>query len=286
MDLKQYLRILRNGLQGKVIPLDYPWKSESRFQQLHPISHKMQTGLEHNFQHFSRWKPRILNHLPFFKSIPLTPSPQPDAVYWQNNYLPGLDLVSLYTIVLETKPTRILEIGSGHSTAVMRKAIADGNLNTKITCIDPNPRRDLNALADEVIPLALEQIKDLDIFLQLKKGDLLFFDGSHLALAYTDVTLFFMEVIPLLARGVVIQIHDIYLPFDYPDDMAGRGYNEQYLLAQLLYFGWPEHIEILFPAYWMSRQLSFQQEMDTSLWSHLPSGIERHGGSFWFTLKD
>jgi hypothetical protein len=187
-------------------------------------------------------------------------------------------------MVREYKPVRIVEIGSGHSTAVMHKAIADGKLSTQITCIDPHPRRNLNRFNHERIPSALENLKSFEPFSRLAPGDILFFDGSHLSLPNSDVTVFFMEILPKLAPGVLIQIHDIYLPFDYPQEMVKRGYNEQYLLAQLLRYGWPGRIEVLFPAYWMSTQEVFKKEMAAGLWDHLPSLVESHGGSFWFKL--
>ncbi len=285
MDYRRYLKMVRNAIQGKVIPLDYVWRPQSRYHQMQPISQPLFDEFGEHRDQFNRYIPLLLSHLPAFRSIPTIGSDESNAVYWHNKYLPGLDLIFLYMMVKENKPARILEIGSGHSTAVMHKAIVDGNLSTQITCIDPHPRRSLNQLKHEGIPEALENLKSFEMFSRLTAGDILFFDGSHVALANSDVTVFFMEILPRLAPGVLIQIHDIYLPFDYPQDMVNRGYNEQYLLAQLLRFGWPGHIEVLFPAYWMSRQENFQKEMDSGLWDHLPSPIEKHGGSFWFTLN-
>jgi len=286
MGIKDYLKLFRNALNDRVIALDYPWQGKSRYQQLQPIDHFLQIALTQEYQQYAQLIPKLVLHLSIFQSISHRGNSDSAEVYWQNNYLPGLDLVVLYTLVRDIKPKRILEIGGGHSTAVMRKAIKDGLLNAKITCIDPKPRRQLNQLADQLIPQSLEKLSDFKPFSLLEQGDILFFDGSHLALPNSDVTVFFMEILPFLAPGVVVQIHDIYLPFDYPEDMVKRGYNEQYLLAQLLKYGWPDHIEILFPAYWMSRQETFQSKMNSSLWNLLPySGMERHGGSFWFKIK-
>jgi len=285
MGFKAFLKKARNTIQGKIILLDYPWKPVSRYQQNLPINQHIQSNLEQNFDNYKRYIPSVLTYLDTFKSIPVALPGESHSVYWKNNYLPGLDLVFLYTLVREQKPAKIIEIGSGHSTAVMRRAIQDGQLSTQITCIDPQPRRKLSQLADVVLPMALENLTGFQIFNQLKPGDILFFDGSHLALPNSDVTVFFMEILPRLAPGVFIQIHDIYLPFDYPEDMVSRGYNEQYVLAQLLQFGWPGKMEVLFPAYWMSRQEIFQNEMDAGLWQYLPAQIEKHGGSFWFTIN-
>jgi len=285
MDFRNYLKIARNAIQGKVLTLDYKWKPDSRELESQVLNQKLHAGLLQNLDYFNRFIPPMLSYLPVFKSIPATRGVGLEDVYWQNDYLPGLDLVFLYTLVREYKPLNIVEIGSGHSTAVMRKAIGDGHLNTKVSCIDPQPRRKLKSLADEVIPFALEDLKTLELFSRLEPGDILFFDGSHISFPNSDVTVFFMEILPMLAPGVIVQIHDIYLPFDYPIEMALRGYNEQYLLAQLLRFGWPDKIEILFPAFWVSGQDSFLKKMTVGLWDHLPNEIEKHGGSFWFTLK-
>lgn len=280
------IKNIYKAARQQVLALDYPWKPKSRYQQNKPLNQNLNEVFDREFDQYLRWVSSFKMHLDFFKSISLKLSSENHNIYWQNDYLPGLDIILIYTLIQEFKPKNILEIGSGHSTAVMRKAIQDGQFSSSITCIDPNPRRTISAFADQVFYESLEDLKDIERFRLLNKNDILFFDGSHLSLANTDVTVFFMEVLPVLNPGVIVQIHDIYLPFDYPDDMVQRGYNEQYLLAQVLWYGWPEKIEVLFPAYWMSRQKRFQYLMESAVWNVLATPeIERHGGSFWFRIK-
>ena len=282
MSLRAYLRGIYYALKNQVIALDYPWHAHSRYSQSQSINPVLDQWCASGSDTYRDWLNRFTAYLPFYQSIPLETGNPLRSFYWRNGYFPGLDLVGLYALVREIKPGQILEIGSGNSTAVMRQAILDGGLNTKIRCIDPHPRRDIITVADEILSKSLESLRNLDIFDSLVPGDILFFDGSHIALPNSDVTVFFLEILPRVPPGVYIQIHDIYLPFDYPTDMVQRGYNEQYLLALALLTA-PASFEPVFPAWWISRQSAFRQLLDQQIWDHLQEkGIEKHGGSFWF----
>ena len=95
-----------------------------------------------------------------------------------------------------------------------RHAIRTGNLKTTIMSIDPKPRAEIDSLCDRVMRLPLE-LCDLNLFRELEPGDILFFDGSHRIFANSDVTVFFIEVLPRLKPGVLVHVHDIFLPADY-----------------------------------------------------------------------
>jgi hypothetical protein len=99
-----------------------------------------------------------------------------------------------------------------------RYAIRSGNLKTTISSIDPNPRADINKLCDHVFRANMEQF-DPKLFQELEAGDILFFDGSHRIFSNTDVTVFFLEVLPRLKPGVLVHIHDIFLPA-IPSDLG------------------------------------------------------------------
>ncbi len=100
------------------------------------------------------------------------------------------------------------------------------------------PRREIDAICDRTLRAPLEGC-DLTLFEELRAGDIVFFDGSHRSFANSDVTVFFFEVMPRLAPGVIVQIHDIFIPDDYRPRGNCRLYNEQYLLAAMLLCGAP-----------------------------------------------
>lgn len=154
--------------------------------------------------------------------------------FWNNTFFTGMDARAAYALVRSLAPARVVEIGSGNSTRFLRKAIRDGKLATRITCIDPAPRLAVKAVADEIRTESIISTP-LDYFSSLQPGDILFFDGSHLCFHDSDVTHFFMRVLPAVPRGVLVQVHDIFLPEEYPEDFDIRYYSEQYMLAAFLY---------------------------------------------------
>jgi methyltransferase family protein len=102
-----------------------------------------------------------------------------------------------------------------------------------MTSIDPAPRQEIDRICDRIIRSPLESC-DLGVFDELAPGDTLFFDGSHRAFSNSDVVVFFFEVLPRLRSGVIVHIHDIFIPDDYPAVWNQRLYNEQYILAAML----------------------------------------------------
>lgn len=126
---------------------------------------------------------------------------------------------ALHAAVRHLRPARVVEVGSGVSTLVMREAArrneSDGAPRTRMTCIEPFPSPALRAL--EGVELVPERVQDVPFerFEALGAGDLLFIDSSHQAKAGSDVVHLFLEVLPRLRAGVVVHVHDVYLPFDY-----------------------------------------------------------------------
>jgi hypothetical protein len=156
-----------------------------------------------------------------------------DRPRFDQSWFPGLDGAAAYALVRELAPARIVEIGSGHSTRFMAQAIRDGGLATRLTSIDPMPRRGVDPLCDEVIRTTLDKV-DFAAFGALSAGDILFFDGSHIGMPGSDADTLFNRVLPTLKPGVWVHVHDIFLPNGYPDIWEWRGYNEQLLAASLL----------------------------------------------------
>ncbi len=200
---------------------------------------------------------------------------------WINGWLPGLDTAALYAFVRDRNPARYVEVGSGNSTRVVRRAIDDGGLRTRILSIDPEPRAICDALCDEVIRQPLEDI-DLDLFTALESGDVCFIDNSHCAYQNSDVTVSFIDVLPRLPPGVLVAFHDIYLPDDYPLAWTDRWYNEQYLLAAFL-LGGGGRTAVEFPSWFVAHEPRHQDALE-SIWSGPDfADVERHGNAFWLS---
>ncbi len=203
---------------------------------------------------------------------------------WNNKFLPGLDIVSLYGIIAYYKPQNYIEIGSGNSTKVARKSVLNNNLNTKIYSYDPYPRRNIDHLADVVVREPFENSNILEIAENLNENDILFIDNSHRVFPNSDAMVFFMELLPILKKGVIVHVHDVYLPYDYPQFMCDRFYNEQYLLAAFLLSN-PQKYETIFPAFFVSKDEVLSQLL-LPIWENLKiKNVEKHGGSFWFKIN-
>jgi len=157
----------------------------------------------------------------------------PPAPRFEQDWFPRLDAIVAYTLLRRRAPPRIVEIGSGHSTRVLARAIADGGLATKLTAIDPAPRADLAGLAIDIIRAPIQQAPEA-ASATLRAGDFLCIDSSHVLMPGSDVDLLFNHIMPSLPAGVLVHVHDVFLPDAYPESWRWRGYNEQNALACLL----------------------------------------------------
>jgi predicted O-methyltransferase YrrM len=170
---------------------------------------------------------------------------------FDQDWFPRLDAAAAYAIVRTSRLARILEVGSGHSTRFMAQAVRDGGLQARITCIDPAPRASLAKLDVQHKALLLQEA-DPSLFAELTAGDILFIDSSHIAMPGTDVDRLFLDVLPRLASGTFIHIHDVTLPDAYPAAWSWRGYNEQLLVGALLQGG---AYEPVFSSYFVAKTM-------------------------------
>ena len=264
--------------------LEYRVDFRPRFghgQPAHPQLHEI---IDRHRSEYEALLESFLTHAPEIQQIrTCEANTDPKAPCWNNGFLPGLDIVALYSLLPHFKPATYLEVGSGNSTKVAAKSIEDHQLPTRIISIDPVPRVEMDELADEVIRRPLENT-DLDVFQRLQKNDILFIDNSHRVLPNSDATVFFLEILPLLESGVVVHIHDIYLPYDYPPFMCERFYSEQYVLAAFLLAN-AEKYRPLLPNYFISEDPGLAATI-APIWEH-PNlkAVERHGGSFWLQIQ-
>ena len=177
------------------------------------------------------------------------------------DYHAGSDMFSrqdawlLQGIVRRFRPRRVIEVGCGWSSLVTAAVNRDyfGGL-IDVTCIEPYPPPFLAAGVEGITRLIVSPVEELalDRFLELASGDVLFIDSSHTVKTGGDVVFLLHEVLPRLAAGVVVHFHDIFLPFDYPQEWVfeGRAWNEQYAVGSFLAFN--SQFEVLASSVWLT----------------------------------
>jgi len=181
----------------------------------------------------------------FYPELPF-PKEQDEVhrFYLHNSWFSYADAIVLYGMLRHFRPARVIEVGSGYSSALMldtRDALLDKA--TEFTFIEPYPTR-LNKLlrpADKVNSTIIDkpiQEVDLKTFEALVENDILFIDTSHVVKVQSDVVHIVSNILPVLNEGVIVHFHDIYWPFDYPKDwlLAGRAWNEAYYLRAFMQY--------------------------------------------------
>jgi hypothetical protein len=218
----------------------------------------------------------LRNHFPKFRdeyeNFPAEPPPG------QRRPFRGTDVLVAYCMVRHFQPRLIIEVGSGFSSLVLAQAAAKNKSSTLI-CIDPFPGELLRNGSIPALQLLIEKkVQDLDVqfFSQLDAGDILFIDTSHTVKIGGDVNYLFLEVLPRLQPGVIVHVHDIFLPFEYRRRWVlneCRFWTEQYLLQAFLTFN--SEFEVLLANYYLSH---YHKEHLRATFPDLHRWI---GGSFW-----
>jgi hypothetical protein len=205
----------------------------------------------------------------------------PGRYHLNNGLFGGHDALALVAMLQKYRPKQIIEIGSGYSSLLIANELAqDPTHDAEFVCVDPFPRpfiHDLRKKSGAISRLNAEKVEELPVsfFSGLEANDVLFIDSSHVAKTGSDVNFLFFEVLPRLAPGVVIHIHDIFLPCDYPAHWVldlGFCWNEQYLLRALLMRS--TAFEVLFGSAFA--ELAFPELLKMA-WRRDVSG----GSSFW-----
>lgn len=194
-----------------------------------------------------------------------------------NGMFEGLDARMLYALLRHRQPKRLVEVGSGH-TSLLSGHVNEQHLggSCEITCVEPYPPDFLSPLPLGVTRLVKARAQEVDpaLFTSLEAGDFLFIDSSHVSKTGSDVNTLYLDVLPRLAPGVVVHVHDVFLPAEYPQNWVleeERSWNEQYLLQALLTFS--SGFRVLFANYYASQFLS--EEVEATF------GRVYGGGSFW-----
>ncbi|MBM3489699.1 MAG: class I SAM-dependent methyltransferase [Alphaproteobacteria bacterium] len=201
------------------------------------------------------------------------PAPEPR---FDQDWFPTLDAAMLYTLVREQRPARIVEVGSGHSTRFLVRAARDGGLTrTAIEAIDPAPRADLAGLPVTLHRRTLGEA-DLPRLASLSAGDMLVIDSSHILMPGSDVDLLLSRLLPELASGVFVHLHDVFLPDDYPAAWWWRGYNEQNAILPMLLAG---NWRVEFASHYLLTRAG--EAVQRSVVARLPAKPGAHAASLW-----
>ena len=217
-----------NNPLGFFIPHRFAAEAQARVGDLtyRCVSERLEAG-EHGFVQHLKEAAAFRDH---FRQIGSSPPPAPR---WNQDWFSGLDAIAAYTLVRTKQPSRIVEVGAGHSTRFLAKAVADQGGDTALIAIDPAPRTRIDGLPLQHYPCLVTEAPSA-IWHSLQANDFLSIDSSHILMPGTDVDFVLNDVIPALPAGVIVHFHDIFLPDPYPAAWQWRGYNEQSAIASLL----------------------------------------------------
>lgn len=217
----------------------------------------------------------------FYREIPFNPGKKRGLrYYFENEFYSYCDGIFLYSMLRKFQPKRVIEIGSGFSSALMldtsERFLAN---NTEFTFVEPHLQRSpflINEKSNkrvEIYEAALQDV-DLSIFSKLELDDFLVIDSSHVVKTHSDLVFIFFHILPHLKSGVIIHFHDIFFPFEYPKGWVyeGRNWNEAYFLRCFLMYN---------PAFDILLFSDFLHQVSPEVFATMPLCKENTGGSFW-----
>ena len=223
---------------------------------------------------------------PFYADLPFSEVARPGLrFFYDNPSYSYSDAVFLYCMIRHLRPRRIVEVGSGHSSCLtldVNDLYFDGGI--ECTFIEPYPELLLSLLNDgdkaslRLVAKDLQEVP-LSTFAELAADDILFIDSTHVSKVGSDVNYIVFEVLPALAPGVCVHIHDVFYPFAYPMEWTyeGRSWNEDYLLRAFLQFN--REFEIVLFSDFLHR---FHGQR---LAEHMPLCLRNKGGSIWLRRR-
>jgi len=229
----------------------------------------------------------------FREQFPIHRQDGSNGFYLLNGSYMAIDAHVYYSFIRHFSPRRIIEIGAGNSTLVAAAAIRrnreQAQTETELTAIEPFPSDTLKAGMPELTRLIPEKIQNVSLstFDSLGSGDILFIDSTHVLREGGDVQLEYCEILPRLAPGVLVHVHDISLPKAYPSVYFDQHlyWNEQYLLQALLTFS--SRFEVVWPGNYILMKFpdlvrSVFPEYDL-MRAQFPLS---EPSSFWFRVKE
>jgi len=222
----------------------------------------------------------------FYSSQPFTDEKTAGLRYYFNNpQYSYSDAIFYHCMLRELEPRHVIEVGSGFSSCVALDT-DDVHLGRtlELTCIEPYPEA-LKALLKpgdteriSLLPVAVQDVEP-KVFARLKRNDILFIDSTHVVKVGGDVNRIIFEVLPALASGVYVHVHDVFYPFEYPRHWfdEGRVWSEAYLLRAFLQYN-SEFEIVLFNTYLEMRFRSLFERQ-------FPLCLKNPGGSIWIRRR-
>jgi hypothetical protein len=185
------------------------------------------------------------------------------------------------SMILARRPATVVEVGSGFSTLIAKKAIEFLGYDSRIMVFDPYPRTDVRAVADDMHLAPVE--KSTLLQRRWEEGDILFIDSSHICRTRGDLPYLFCQVLPSLPVGVMVHIHDIFLPYDYPNLYDQWAHTEEYLLACTLAHS--RRYRVVLATHWLSREHPAQMNAVFGPFAGTEKSPPHHlGCSFWIEV--
>ncbi|MFP4845834.1 class I SAM-dependent methyltransferase [Winogradskyella sp. PE311] len=217
----------------------------------------------------------------FYDELPFEASKKEGVrYYFENPHYSYTDAIFLYSTIRHFKPKQIIEVGSGFTSALMLDTNELFFSNSiKLTFIEPYTKR-LKSLLREgdasAVTIIEKKVQDVpkEKFLELNAGDVLFIDSTHVVKTGSDVSYLFLEILPILKSGVLIHIHDVFYPFEYPKEWVymGRNWNEDYFLKAFLLHN--KDFEILLFSHYLDLH-------HNAIFKDMPLCYKNTGGNIW-----
>ena len=280
-----YQSALQDALRYHVLPYGYGSTIPTRFD-INPERLKKRRnlpGIQLDDQRFLSLLEQLVPFAAELRQFPLQRAA--DAEFWfRNGGYEDLDATSLYCMIRKFKPRRIVEAGCGFSSRVIslacRRNQAEGH-PAECIFIEPYPSDRIltSKLAGELLVKKIEEVP-LETFQNLQAGDIFFIDTSHVIKTQNDCCYEYLQIIPSLSAGVLLHVHDIYTPYDYPEELITEllnGWNEQYVLECLLTHN--PRMEVLLPVFYLWTDYPTQ----TGRLFPPPSG---RPGAIWLQTKE
>lgn len=219
---------------------------------------------------------------PFYEEQPFPAAPSPGMrYYFENGFYSYSDALFLYSMLRHLKPRTYFEIGSGFTSVLsldVNERFLDGRM--RLTLVEPYPKRLRSLLRPgddtriELLDTPLQQVNP-SRFAALQENDILLVDSSHVSKVGSDVNRIIFDILPRLAKNVYVHFHDIFYPFEYPEEwvMKGIAWNEAYLLRAFLQYNRAFEI-VLFNTY-------LEQMHADWFTAKMPLCLKNPGGSLW-----
>jgi hypothetical protein len=280
-NLAKQVLIPRGHYYSPVVDPEDDWVQRAMEKEAEPAENPEEFGIDE--AEMLRWFDKIAGHYP---SNPFPEHPAPGSLYhYANSNFPLADALALLGFMLDARPRRFIEVGAGYSSCAAID-INEQHLGgeTRMTFIEPFPETALKLFGNQPQyreRLLQQRLQDtpLSLFTELEAGDILFIDSSHVGKTGSDVLDYLFRIFPQLNSGVLVHIHDIFYPFEYPREwftQLDRSWNEAYFLRAFLH-GNPA-FRVLYLSDWI-----YKCRRDL-LEARMPLCVQHRGGSLWLRV--